>query len=143
MLRSLILFLVFGLLNVLVNAQDLSIPRNIQATFKKGSRSPDGKPGRNYWQNTADYTLHVNFFPRIAVYDDIDGWNRYPYLGSQEFYNDFCNFDVHIAVPKNYVVWATGELQNGNEVFNPKIYQRIQEAEKSDAIVTIFDSTDN
>ena len=58
------------------------------------------------------------FFPRIAVYDDIDGWNKFPYIGSQEFYNDFCEFDVHVSVPKNYIVCATGNLLNANEVYN-------------------------
>ncbi|MFZ4476996.1 MAG: peptidase, partial [Saprospiraceae bacterium] len=49
-------------------------------------------------------------FPRIAVYDDIDGWNRNQYLGTQEFYNDFCDFKVAVKVPKNYIVWGTGDL---------------------------------
>src|SRR5699024_4923927 len=48
------------------------------------------------------------FFPRIAVYDDIDGWNTFNYNGTQEFYNDFDDFNVNITVPKDYVVWATG-----------------------------------
>ena len=56
------------------------------------------------------------FFPRIAVYDDIDGWNQYPYRGSEEFYNDFCHFKAKITVPDNYVVWATGDLQNPKSV---------------------------
>ena len=57
------------------------------------------------------------FFPRVAVYDDVDGWNKYPYRGSEEFYNDFCNFKASITVPKNFVVWATGDLQNAEECF--------------------------
>jgi hypothetical protein len=40
------------------------------------------------------------FFPRIAVYDDIDGWNEIPYTGTPEMYNDFCSFNVNITVPK-------------------------------------------
>ncbi|MCY7328488.1 MAG: hypothetical protein LH618_08070, partial [Saprospiraceae bacterium] len=82
------------------------------------------------------------FFPRIAVYDDLDGWNRHPYLGTQEFYNDFCDFKTAITVPKDYVVWATGDLTNCSEVFTPTYCQRIATAEKSDATTTIIDSTD-
>jgi hypothetical protein len=41
------------------------------------------------------------FFPRIAVYDDIDGWNYYKYTGDSEFYNDYGNFDVSVSIPKN------------------------------------------
>ena len=43
--------------------QPLPMPRNLEITFEKGTRSKDGRPGRNYWQNKADYTLNVNFDP--------------------------------------------------------------------------------
>ena len=82
------------------------------------------------------------FFPRIAVYDDIDGWNQIPYTGNEEFYNDFCSFDVNITVPKNYIVCATGNLLNANEVYNAQIVQRIGEAEKNDAVTKVIDTTD-
>jgi len=245
--------------------QALPVPRNLQATYTKGTRADSGLPGPNYWQNTADYDLNVSFdpasrrlagtvsiryqnnspdtlnqlwfklypnlyqkgaprskafapedigdgvrisalsingenlnvgklaidatnmvvpvrqaigprqaatvqvtysyilnkgshqrtgeiepsaafvayfFPRIAVYDDIDGWNRQPYTGDQEFYNDFCNFKGAITVPKNYVVWATGDLQNADQVFTKKYAQRLQAAEQQDAVATIIGADD-
>ena len=82
------------------------------------------------------------FFPRIAVYDDLDGWNMNPYTGNLEFYNDFCHFDVDITVPKNYVVWATGDLKNGTAVLGQKYTDRIRQAERGDAVVKIIDSSD-
>ncbi|MCL6523833.1 MAG: M1 family metallopeptidase [Thermoflavifilum sp.] len=82
------------------------------------------------------------FFPRIAVYDDIDGWNTFPYNGLQEFYNDFCDFDVRIHVPDGYVVWATGNLMNAQEVLQPHIVQRLHAAETQDDIRFIIDSLD-
>jgi Peptidase family M1 domain len=82
------------------------------------------------------------FFPRIAVYDDIDGWNRIPYLGPQEFYNDFCNFSVDITVPGDYQVWATGDLTNRQQVLADVYNQRIDQANTGDATVTVIDSTD-
>jgi hypothetical protein len=82
------------------------------------------------------------FFPRIAVYDDVDGWNMEPYLGPQEFYNDFGNFNVAITVPVNYVVWATGDLANCNEVLTEKYCQRLQTAEQQDGVINIIDSVD-
>jgi hypothetical protein len=242
----------------------LPTPKNIEATYTKGTRSADGKPGKKYWQNTADYDLSIQFdpatrlvtgmedieyinnspdtlkriyfklyanlykkgaprqspismedlhdgvsidsmwindqktgpapmrinatnayidrqtilpgqkirfriawhytlnkgshirtgeiepnaafiayfFPRIAVYDDIDGWNTIPYTGTQEFYNDFCRFKAAITVPPNFVVWATGDLKNATEVLSPVYYQRLQQAEKNDDYITIIDSTD-
>jgi len=248
-----------------VSAQKLlPTPRNIQATYDKGTRSTDGKPGKNYWQNTANYDLNIHFdpatrlltgiadisytnnspdtlkeiwfklypnlykkgsprqffikpedigdgviidsiiingqpadiakirmnattmteriqplvkgknirftisyhytlnkgsdnrtgeiepnadfvayfFPRIAVYDDIAGWDKNPMNGSQEFYNDFGHFNAFITVPKNFVVWATGDLKNCTEVFTPAYCKRIQVAEQSDAVTTIIDTTD-
>ncbi|MCB9315490.1 MAG: M1 family metallopeptidase [Lewinellaceae bacterium] len=244
--------------------QPLPIARNIQTAFEKNTRSHSGQPGKNYWQNTADYDLKINFnpatrlvggtadmvytnnspdtlssihfklypnlyqsgsmrlaafkaadigdgvtlekirvngtekpvkqarirgtemflpvppllpngqihiaidfsyylnegshmrtgaidqgayfvayfFPRIAVYDDVDGWNTNPYLGTQEFYNDFCNFKAAITVPKDYLVWATGDLKNCHDVLNPAYCQRLAAAETEDAQVNIVDSSD-
>lgn len=82
------------------------------------------------------------FFPRIAVYDDIDGWNKIPYSGAEEFYNDFCDFKVAITVPKDYVVWATGDLTNPTSVFEKNISQKLQLAEKSDETINVIDSLD-
>ncbi len=82
------------------------------------------------------------FFPRIAVYDDIDGWNQHPYLGSYEFYNDFCKFNLAVTVPKDFVVWATGDLLNCSEVLAPKYCQRLAAAEQEDALRFIIDSMD-
>ena len=242
----------------------LPTPRNIQATYDKATRSVDGRPGKNYWQNTADYDLNIHFdpatrlltgiadinytnnspdtlkgiwfklypnlykkgsprqfiisaedvgdgviidkltingqqtdvakikinatvmtvniqpllknknirlvisyhyilnkgsdnrtgeiepnadfvayfFPHIAVYDDIAGWDKNAMNGTQEFYNDFCHFNAIITVPKNFVVWATGDLKNCSEVFTPAYCRRIIEAEQNDAVTTIIDSTD-
>jgi hypothetical protein len=111
----------------------------VRATYtyvlNKGSHQRTGEiePG-------ADFVAY--FFPRIAVYDDLDGWNRVPYTGDQEFYNDFCNFKAAVTVPKNFVVWATGDLTNAAQVLTPKYAQRLREAEQKDAIATIISAED-
>jgi len=242
----------------------LPIPINLKATYTKGTRTQDGKPGPNYWQNKADYLIKVNFdpksrllsgvvdidytnnspdslnqvyfklypnfylkgtvrnmkispedvsdgvqiqklsinqqeqdtkqwqidgtnmtlkiptllskqtmhftvtysyivnkgshvrtgqvdsgaffiayfFPRVAVYDDIDGWNQHPYLGIEEFYNDFCHFNAEITVPGDYEVWATGNLKNASEVYSPKVVKRITEAGLSDKVTDITTAAD-
>lgn len=240
----------------------LPMPRNLRATYAKGTRSPTGQPGPKYWQNTADYILKVNFdpatrllagtvhikyqnnspdllrqlwfklypniyqkgaprsgkfaaedlsdgvkieqlsidgqmidpsqlqidntnmtvplrraikahqvaevditysytlnkgshqrtgevepgadfvayfFPRLAVYDDIDGWNRVPYTGGPEFYNDFGHFAADITVPRNFLVWATGDLTNAAKVLTEKYLARLRAAEQQDGIVSIID----
>ena len=82
------------------------------------------------------------FYPKIAVYDDMDGWDKTDYLGIAEFYSDFNNYDVKIHVPQDYVVWATGMLQNPEDVLQPKYVQRLAQAKKSNTIVSIIDSFD-
>ncbi|WP_201984708.1 M1 family metallopeptidase [Hymenobacter rubidus] len=264
-MRFFCLFLGFLWFRTALAQPTLPVPRNLQATYAKGTRSPTGQPGPNYWQNTADYDLNVTFdpstrrvagtveirylnnspdslsqlwfklypnlyqkgaprsksfapedigdgislsalsingetfevgklaieatnmavplrraigthqaatikatysyilnkgshqrtgeiepgadfvayfFPRIAVYDDIDGWNKVPYTGDQEFYNDFCNFKAAIAVPKDFVVWATGDLTNADQVLTKKYAQRLRDAEQKDAVVSIISPED-
>src|SRR5471030_1756437 len=82
------------------------------------------------------------FFPRVAVYDDIDGWNQHHYQGTQEFYNDFSHFYAEITVPGSYQVWATGNLKNANEVYNDKFAKRLSDAAESDSVTDIITAAD-
>ena len=82
------------------------------------------------------------FFPRIAVYDDVDGWNKFPYTGAEEFYNDFDQFNASITVPGGYGIWATGDLKNPAEVFQKDIVSRMLSAEKNDAVVDVITDKD-
>ena len=82
------------------------------------------------------------FFPRLAVYDDISGWNNFDYTGDAEFYNDFGSYNLSVTVPGNYLVWATGLLQNPQEVITKKYLDRYNSALKSDTIIHIVDSTE-
>lgn len=82
------------------------------------------------------------FYPRLAVYDDVDGWNKLPYSGDEEFYHDFGNYKVALTLPKKYLVWATGDLVNQREVYQSAILERIKKAETSDAIIDILSAED-
>lgn len=82
------------------------------------------------------------FFPRITVYDDIDGWNEYPYTGPYEFYNDYGHFKADITVPAGYMVWGTGDLKNTKEVYTSKYASLIQRSEQEDEITDIITETD-
>lgn len=250
-----VLFVLFACVNLF--AQDLYMPRNVQMAFNKGTRSPDGKPGKNYWQNSADYKISLNiapdtglvtgvedivyknnspnpidnpvirltmnihrqgaareylassdyltsgitideykendqikewkngeqtfqavrlskrlnpgesvklsfkwhytlskesnregmiykdtyflayFYPRVAVFDDIDGWDRTPFTDGHEFYNDFNNYLLEVNVPKNFIVWSTGDLQNIDEVLQPKFAARLKESFTSDKVINV------
>ncbi|HET7321444.1 MAG TPA: M1 family metallopeptidase, partial [Longimicrobiaceae bacterium] len=80
----------------------------------------------------------AQWFPRMAVFDDVHGWNTDPYLGQGEFYREFGDYDVRITVPANYVVAATGTLQNPGEVLTPAQRQRLERAEDDTAQVAII-----
>ncbi|WP_461534256.1 M1 family metallopeptidase [Sinomicrobium sp.] len=241
-----------------IHAQELYIPRDVQQAYKNNSRSKDGKPGTNYWQNkgvyhidlivnppdrnvkgsetivytnqspdtlkTLNFKLFLNqhkpeaprsgqtspdyltsgmhidryvengverewtdendgtnkmitlaspllpgesitldidwhfdmsvqsgregaidettfflayFFPRVAVYDDYRGWDTMIFSGRQELYNDFNDYSFSVTVPPNYIVWATGDLQNPDEVLQPKYAKRLQESMASDEVIHI------
>jgi len=82
------------------------------------------------------------WYPQIAVYDDVNGWDMQFYKGTVEFYNDFNNYDVSITVPEKYIVWATGVLQNEEDNFSEAILEKIQDAKKSDKVLNIIKTED-
>ncbi|MEO7306382.1 MAG: M1 family metallopeptidase, partial [Ferruginibacter sp.] len=248
---------------IAAQAQQLYTPRNVQAAYKKGTRSIDGNPGKNYWQNTADYKIDVRlsppnrtvtgretivytnnspdtirnpfiklilnihapgaarqnaasaayltkgiiidkysengtdkklrdaggntslrvsltkplfpktsvtmtfdwhydvseesgregmldstsfflayFYPRFSVFDDIHGWDRMVFTDAQEFYNDFNNYELNITVPKNFLVWSTGELQNMNDVLQPAFVSKFNESKTSDKTINVVTQAD-
>lgn len=240
------------------SAQSLYVPRNVKASFERGVRSPDGKPGPNYWQNHGRYhitltamppdrmikgseeityfndspdtlkhivmrlilnfhkpeathgsmdsslltsgihidrfaingqsqtwhdprghftwqavrlpeplmpgdSVHLSidwhdmlaakdgregtidsttfyiayFYPRVSVYDDYNGWDVLEFTGRQEFYNDFNDYTLQVNVPKNFIVWSTGTLQNPDEVLQPLYAQALKASMVSDSILHI------
>ncbi len=250
-------------LTIAVHAQELYMPRNVQNAYKKATRSMDGNPGKNYWQNTANYSIAVKlsppnrtitgtetivytnnspdtvrnpliklilnihtpgaarqnavpaayltkgiiidkytengtekklrdaagntslrvslskplypktsvtvtfewhydvseqsgregmldsttfflayFYPRFSVYDDIHGWDRMIFTDSQEFYNDFNNYELSVTVPKNFLVWATGELQNENDVLQPAFVSKFEASKTSDKTINVVTQAD-
>ena len=262
-MKKLILFIAVSFLIVNLSAQQLYTPYNIAQAYKNGTRSMDGKPGKNYWQNTADYKINVKvsppnrtvtgtetivytnnspeaiknlviklilnihkpgaarqgaaatdylstgiiidkftengtekklrdagastsqrislskplnskesvtltfdwhyeaskqsgregmldstsvflayFYPRVAVMDDLDGWDMMTFTDAQEFYNDFNNYELSITVPKNFLVWATGELQNINAVLQPDFAAKFAASKTSDKTLNIVTQAD-
>jgi hypothetical protein len=87
-----------------------------------------------------DGTLYeiAQWYPRLAVYDDVKGWNHEPYTGAAEFYLEYGRFDVTLTLPAPYVVAATGVLQNPAEVLTPVQRERLARARDSDSAVAII-----
>ena len=73
----------------------------------------------------------AQFYPRMAVYNDVEGWQNMQFWGGGEFALPFGNFDVNITVPADHVVDATGELTNRSEVFTAEQVKRYELAQKT------------
>jgi len=84
----------------------------------------------------------AQWYPRVAVYDDVRGWNIEPYLGQGEFYLEFGDYDLAITVPAGYIVAATGALQNPAEVLPPVQLARLARSRQSDTTVRIITADD-
>jgi len=258
------LLFIFSAISISLHAQELYTPRDVKAAFKNQTRSANGKPGKNYWQNKASYTITISamppdrtirgteqisytnnspdtlrflafkfiqnihrpgvtrqggasadyltdgvnvdkftvngtetkwkdndyspttqyarlpkplaphetvqlgfdwhflaslksgregmidsttyflayFYPRVAVYDDYNGWDELEHTDALEFYNDFNDYVLNVKVPKNYLVWATGNLQNVNEVLQQKYVDRLNESLKADATINVVTAAD-
>ncbi len=260
MLKFLFAFLLMTAGITLTYSQALYTPRDVKMAYKKGTRSPDGRPGPNYWQNKGRYEISMNIappdrtvrgserityfnnspdtlkvivfrlivnihkpgvirlgnedstylnpgvhidsyaengqprpwrgqdhdgtwrylrlatplvphdsvrldvgwhylaslksnregmidsttfflaysYPRVAVYDDYNGWDRMDFTDEQEFYNDFNDYILHVSVPKNFIVWSTGTLQNPGEVLKPSYASKLASSFTNDAAITSF-----
>lgn len=79
----------------------------------------------------------AQWYPRMAVYDDLRGWNNLPYLGAGEFYLDYGDFDCTLNVAGNQIVVASGELLNPKEVLSSEQRRRINEAPQSDKTLSL------
>jgi len=87
-------------------------------------------------QNGKIYAI-AQWYPRMCVYDDLEGWNTLPYLGAGEFYLDYGDYDYSITAPANMIVVGSGDLQNPKDVLTTTEIKRLDEARKSDNTVMI------
>ena len=97
--------------------------------------------GREGMIDSTTYYL-AYFYPRVAVYDDYNGWDTMDFTGEQEFYSDFNDYDVSVKVPANYVVWGTGTLRNAAEVLQPEALRRFQASITSDSVIHVATQTE-
>ncbi|MDB4914549.1 MAG: Aminopeptidase [Gemmatimonadetes bacterium] len=117
------------------------IPAKGTATLEiDWSHKVPGGPGANHrmTQRWAD-TLYqpTQWYPRVAVYDDLRGWDPELYVGPSEFYNNFGKFDVRIDVPAGWIVGGTGVLQNPQDVLTSAARERLTHVLESDDVRTI------
>ena len=98
---------------------------------------PSGS-GHRMTQRWADTLFQpTQWYPRVAKYDDLRGWDTNIYLGPSEFYNNFGRFDVRLTVPAGWIVSGTGVLQNPDEVLTATARARLAKVLGSDSITPI------
>jgi len=98
---------------------------------------PEGRRGDRMGAWTNRLFQLAQWYPRVANYDDLRGWDQDPYMGDSEFYNNLGAFDVRIDVPAGWLVGATGQLVNSGDVLTPMVRKRLEGATASDSQIVI------
>ncbi len=106
---------------------------NINDRMKIGGRS-----GYEHFEENDNYLYTIaQWFPRMCVYNDVEGWQNKQFLGRGEFALPFGDYDVSITVPSDHIVGATGELQNASSVLSNEQRNRLKQAMSADNPVLI------
>jgi hypothetical protein len=82
----------------------------------------------------------AQWYPQVAMYDDLRGWDTDQYLGNAEFYNQFGSFDVRITAPGGWLLGATGKLENPEEVYSKRTRDRLALAMTVDTTVRVVEA---
>jgi len=96
-----------------------------------------GRFGRQYTKDGVIYQVG-QWYPRMCVYDDVEGWNTLPYMGLGEFYCDYGDYDYFITAPAAMIVYGSGDLQNAAEVLTAEQIKRLAAAANSDKTISII-----
>ena len=96
------------------------------------------RTGFEYFEKDGNYIYEIaHWYPRMVAYTDVHGWHHKQFLGRGEFTLEFGDFEVHITVPADHVVAATGVLQNPEQVLSSAQRARLERAKKADKPVLI------
>ncbi|CAM3997890.1 M1 family metallopeptidase [Flavobacterium branchiophilum] len=90
-----------------------------------------GRSGYEHFSDGNNLYVLAQFYPRMAVYNDVEGWQNMQFWGTGEFALPFGNFEVNVTVPADHVMEATGNLLNRAEVYTPEQLKRYELAQKS------------
>lgn len=117
--------------------QTLKSKAQVSFSIKWNYNIPDhttdrARSGYEYFPEDGNRAYVIaQFFPRMAVYNDVEGWQNHQFWGSGEFALPFGNYEVNITVPADHILDGTGELQNMKDVFSKDMMTRYEAAKKS------------
>ena len=123
----------------LASGQKISFQIKYSYKFPRNFRNADFNVNRTDILPTKNGDIYsiAQWYPRLCVLDDVSGWNTLPYLGNGEFYLEYGNFDVNITLPSAYIVEASGDLFNPDEVLTTIQSERWKRAKSSSEKVFI------
>jgi hypothetical protein len=97
-----------------------------------------GRGGFEFFKEDGNHIFTISqWFPRMCVYSDYQGWNHKQFTGKSEFALVFGNYDVQMTVPADHIVCATGTCVNNKEILSPTQFTRWQQSQKSDVPIEI------
>ncbi|MFL5386866.1 MAG: M1 family metallopeptidase [Longimicrobiaceae bacterium] len=105
---------------------------------------PPAPTFRTAWEDALGGRAFVvgQWYPQVAAYDDVNGWDATPYLGDGEFYLEYGTFTVGLTLPAGWIVGATGALTNREQVLSPQTLQRLERSATSDSVVHVVTVAD-
>ncbi len=122
-------------------ASDGSVELSFEWSFEVPEQGASGRMGRS----RDNLYMIAYWYPQVAVFDDVYGWNDDSFLGNAEFYHKFSDYSLSVTAPREWIVMGTGELMNPEETLSAETLQRYEDAGNSDEVVIIadFDELEN
>jgi hypothetical protein len=119
------------------------VPGNkIEAEFDWNFVIPPGSSNPRMGVTDSTTFFIAYWYPKVAVYDDIHGWDMHSYNGLHEYYSDYSDFNVNITMPRGYIVWATGLPANLESLLSEDIMSKYRKALSADSIVNVITTED-
>lgn len=115
-------------------APEAQFALQIKWSYRINDARTEGRSGFEYFPKDENFLFEIaQFYPRLCAYDDINGWQNKPFYGPAEFALEFGDYAVAITAPENYLVTATGTLQNEPEVLSKRQQERLQRARTTES----------
>lgn len=118
------------------------MPKDSLVIAFEWSYTPPLAPGDGRQGQDGEVFFMGYWYPQLAVYDDVSGWVTDPYLSMSEFYMGYADYDVRLTAPQNWLVAATGTLQNPKDVLSTTVQARLAEALRTDNVVHVVAEKD-
>jgi hypothetical protein len=112
--------------NLIINLSEPLLPKSkIEAEMEWNFTIPPAEENPRMGVTDSAVYFLAYWYPKMAVYDDINGWDMHSYNGEHEFYFGYADYEVNISMPRGFIVWATGMPQNLQENLSDEILAKI------------------